>query len=519
MAREGPAGTETPASAPRPSASLGVLDFGSNTARLVVFEVSSRGSVRPIFEAKDSPRLGLGTTSDGSLAAEAIVRGVATARRFAGLLGSLRVPRTVGVATSATRDAPNGPELLRQVERATGLALRVLSGAEEARFAYLGVAGAWELGDDVICDLGGGSLQLVEVRGGSEQNSVSLPLGALRLAQRFFEHDPPKSREIEALRQHVRGILTSAVEAFGGRSKRVVALGGTVRAFARASIDLKGFPVRRVHGYTLFERDLEALDELLGEMTTEKRRSVPGIGSDRADLVPAGLVVVRELARAFQVDRLLVSGSGIREGVALDAVGAKLPAPAEELIDRSVAAASESFRFRYEHGAEVAASALALFDLIAERFGWTPGERRALRAAAGMHDAGTAVDLWNHPRHSSYLIRNYPLRGLDQRELLLASMIAYLHEGGDPPSEWKKGFLPIVRGPDLAAAVRLGAVLEIAELVAPAGPRFALSGGGKTMALSFSEGAESLLPVRWPEKVRRPMRRALDLELKVHDGG
>ncbi len=517
MAREASGGADA-AAGPAPAApSLGVIDIGSNTARFVVFETSSRGTVRPVFEAKESPRLGHGTLADGSLSEEAIGRGLAAVRRFAGVAHAQRVARTLGVATSATRDAPNGPAFLKEIAKATGVELRVLSGAEEAQYAYLGVAGTWELANDVVCDLGGGSLQLAEVHEGALRNSVSLPLGALRLSDRFFEHDPPKRKEVDELREHVRGALTSAVEAFGQKPGRLVAVGGTVRALARASIALKEFPIRKVHGYTLYDRDIEALDELLGEMPAAKRRAVPGISADRADIVPAGLVVVEELERAFGVDRLLVSGAGIREGVALEAIGARLPATAEELVDRSIVAASETFRFVLEHGREVVDAALGLFDLVADRQHWGPSERKALRAAAGMHDAGTAVDLWNHALHSSYLVRNYPIWGLDQREVLLASMVTYLHEGDDPPSEWKKAFLPIVRGPELETAVALGALLETAEIVAAAHPKFALGGGGKTVAVTFSEDAELFLSSRWLEKARKPMRRAFDLELKVRD--
>ena len=135
-----------------------------------------------------------------------------------------------------------------------------------------------------------------------------------------------------------------------------------------------------------------------------------------------------------------------------------------------------------------------------------------------MHDAGIAVDLWNHALHSSYLIRNYPIWGLNQREGLLASMAVYLHEGDEPPSEWKKAYLPIIRGADLETATRLGAILEVAEILSSARPRFSFSGGGRTLAVAFSSAADSTLPNRWAEKVRKPMERVFDLEVRVPDG-
>jgi exopolyphosphatase / guanosine-5'-triphosphate,3'-diphosphate pyrophosphatase len=500
------------------SSILGVIDVGSNTARCVVFELTPGGSVRPIFETKESPRLGLGTGPDGTLSEAAVARGIHTVRRFAAIGKRLGVRRVIGVATSAARDAPNGPSFVQEVERATSVRLRILSGTEEARYAYLGVAGTLELRNDLVCDLGGGSLQLAEVRDGALRNSVSLPLGALRLSRRFLEHDPPRRRERDELRDHARAAIRSAVEAFGGHHDRLVAVGGTVRALARASIEITEFPVRRVHGYRLYDRAIEAMDELLGEMPASKRKSVPGIGNDRADVVLAGITVFEELERAIRVDHLLVSGAGIREGIALEAARAKLPVPAEVLVDRSVAAASQSFSFDYERGREVAEVADRLFGLLAGRYGWGRSERLALRAAAGMHDAGVAVDLWNHPQHSSYLIRNYPIWGLDQREILLASMAAYLHDGDDPPSAWKKRYLPLVGSAEVATAVRLGAILEVAKTVR--GPRttFSLTNGGGTLAVAFSAEAESALPSRWQDRVRKAVERVFDLEVRVRDG-
>jgi exopolyphosphatase / guanosine-5'-triphosphate,3'-diphosphate pyrophosphatase len=503
--------------AARSSHRLGVIDIGSNTARFVIFDTSSAGAVRATYEDKEVPRLGAGTGPDGQLSDEAIRRGTVAVRRFAKLVRTFDVPRTLAVATSAVRDAPNGGEFVRSVERSTGMLLRILSGAEEARYGYLGVASAWELDNDIVMDMGGGSLQLAEVRRGELRSSVSLPLGALRLSERFFEHDPPKKREMDELREYVGDALGSVFETFGDRARRLFGIGGTVRALARAAIEFRSWPIGRVHGYPLWDYDIEALGELLWEMPSEKRRAVPGIGSDRADVVLAGVVVFQELLRAAKADHIVVSGTGIREGIALEAVGAKLPAPAVTLAERSVVAASESFAFRLEHGRAVTSTALDLFEVLSDRFKWGRSEGIALRVAGWMHDSGTSIDLWRHAHHSAYLIQNYPLMGLDQREILLASMAAYVHEGGPLPSEWKKGFQPILRGDDLDTARRLGAILEIAEMTEPFHPRFSSSGDGRTVTVSFSSSGSTAPPARIGEKVAKTIPRAFDVEVKIRD--
>jgi exopolyphosphatase / guanosine-5'-triphosphate,3'-diphosphate pyrophosphatase len=444
-------------------------------------------------------------------------RGVGAVERFSNAIRVLDLSKTIGVATSAVRDAPNGADFVRQVERSTGISLRIISGAEEARYGYLGVVGAWELNNDLVCDLGGGSMQLAQVRDGQLRNSVSVPLGVLRMTQRFLDHDPPKRREIDELRSHVRETLDSVLDAFGGRKYRVYGVGGTLRSLARAAIEFRDYPIERVHGYPLWDHDLEALGELLGEMPAAKRRAIPGIGSDRADVVIAGIVVLGELIRATDSGRIVVAGTGIREGLALEAIGARLPATAEELAERSAEAAAESFAFRLDHGREVADAAVGLFEVLATEFEWGRSEGLALRVAAWMHDAGAAIDLWRHAHHSAYLIQNYPIWGLDQREVLLAAMAARMHEGESLPSEWRKAFLPIIRGADFETARRLGGVLEIAELVSAARPRFSLGGSGKTLSVAFSVPTATALPAHWEERVRRTMERTIEREVRFRD--
>ncbi len=497
---------------------IGVIDVGSNTARLVAFDAHPTGVVRPIYELKEVPRLGAKTGADGSLSPEAIARGLESLARFARTLETLGVRRTVAAATSAVRDAPNGGEFVKAVHRSTGIELRVLSGSEEARYDYLGAASAWELGDDLVLDLGGGSLQLIETRRGELANSVSLPLGALRLTQRFVEHDPPRPRELEALTEHVRPAIRSAVAAFGGAGYRVYGLGGTVRAVARAAIDLREYPLARVHGYPIRDHDLDALAELIADLPATKRRSLPGVGGERADVLDAGIAVLREVMRATKAEAIYATGTGVREGLALEAIGAVLPAEAIALAARSVAAAADRFSFSIDRGREIAELAEALFDMLAAREKWGASERLALRVAAEMHDAGVSIDLWRHAHHSAYLVRNYPIWGLSHRETLLAATTVALHAGDALPPGMRKGFAPILKSSDQALARRLGSLLQLAGLLAPAGPRFALGGGGSVLSVSFSRPADTTLPPRAMEKARKPVERELDIEVRYRDG-
>jgi len=509
-------GRDAAVAPPGPVRRLAVVDVGSNTARLVIYEAPEGGMPRVLLERKEVPRLGQGVGHGGRLHPAAIERGVASLRRFATTIQGLGAPVTVAVATSAVRDAADGPAFIARASEASGLALRVLSGEEEARYSYLGVASAWELGDDRVVDLGGGSLQVATVRRGAFRSAVSLPLGALRLTEEFLAHDPPKPREVDELRGHVRDFLA---EAFPPRPEgdafEIHGVGGTIRTLARVAIGLKAYPIARVHGYALHRRDLEALLELLGDLPVDKRREVPGIGGERADVIVAGLATVLELVRAAGVPYLRVSGMGIREGIAAEALGLAVPVPAEALLRRSAITARRTLGSVRGRDEELARRAGELFDLLGPREGWGVVERRALLAAALFHDVGASIDLWGHARHAAYLLRNYPLVGLDHRELLVAALTAYQHEGDEATPTMAKELRAIGEKDDLRTARKLGALVYAAETLDDEGVKLHVSGDRTLVVTLSADGARELAP-RALGRVRKPLKRSFDVDVEIH---
>ncbi len=499
--------------------SLGVIDLGSNTARLVVFEATAEGGLRTVFEAKEVPRLGKDVGSDRSLSAAAMERGVATMGRFARQLVTMGDPATVAVATSAIRDAPNGPVFVDRVARRTGLVLRIVSGEEEARLGYLGVASSWELDRDLVADLGGGSLQLATTREGRLETGTSLPLGALRLTQDHLRHDPPKRRELESLRDGVRDLLAGTPFPRATERGRVFGVGGTIRSLARVAMGLRDFPIQRVHGYRLTTRDLEVLADGLFEMDAERRRALPGLSSSRADVVVAGLIVLEELLRRAGKEGLVVCGTGIREGAAVERLGIPVPVPQELLTYRSVTAAARAFGFSLVHGEQVRRLALALFDRLQPRFGWTAADRLVLSVAAWMHDVGAAIDPWRHPQHSAYIIRNLATLALTDRDGVMASLVAYLHEGDEVPEGWTKAWRPLLSPEELATVRRLGTLLYFAETLDGARVRLGLSRGARRLWVVPERSSGWTVPSRVRERLRKPMKRVLDLELVTANDG
>ncbi|HKV89970.1 MAG TPA: Ppx/GppA phosphatase family protein [Thermoplasmata archaeon] len=502
------------ASEGRESRPYAVVDVGSNTARLAVFEVTDAGGLRASFESKEVPRLGEGVGPDRSLTDGALRRGVESLARFRRRLAAIGDPPAIAVATSAVRDAPNGSEFVARVRTATGFSLRVLSGDEEARYAYLGVAGAWDLHADTIVDLGGGSLQAARTRAGAVEIAGSAPLGALRLTESFFEHDPPKRREVEDLRRHAREHLRRLPGA-GALRGRLFGVGGTIRCLARVAVDLTTYPLERVHGYPLTRGNLARVERLLLGLDADERRGIPGVGGHRADVIVAGSVVVDELMRRTGASEIVVSATGIREGIALEHAGVRVPAPSETLAWRSMTAEANALGFSLPHGEAVRTVALELFDALAPRFGWKSSERLTLSVAAWMHDVGWTIDPWRHAKHSAYVLRHAAIHGLTHREVAMASIVAYLHEGDPFPPAWKESFRPLLDDRDLETARRLGALVFFAEALDGARPGIWIPRGSDRLVLTPESGRGARPSERTVQRLRKPTRRALGLEVEL----
>ncbi|MCI4322769.1 MAG: Ppx/GppA family phosphatase [Thermoplasmata archaeon] len=499
------------------SRSLVVIDLGSNTSRVVLYDTTPDGGLRSVGEAKELTRLGAHVTDDGTLDAEAIERAIATMHRFRRRIEGWGSPPVVAVATSVVRAAPNVEEFVKAVERGSGLRLRVLTEEQEARCAYLAVASSWELDEDVLFDMGGGSLQVVVTHKGRSSFAASRPLGALRLARQFLEHDPPKEKELEALRDHVRSSLESLPLEKVPKGAKLYGVGGTVRALARVAMLMREYPIPRVHGFELRKRDVEALAELLLDLPSDRREEVPGISADRADLLPAGIITVSELLRATGAEEVTVCGFGVREGAALETIGATLPVPAVTLARRSVEAARLGLGFSLDHGEAVADVALLLFDRLRGRFKWSEEDRLALTIAAWMHDSGAAVDWPRHGWHSAYFVQNVSLRGLSHRATQLAAVAVALHEGDPLPEPGRKTWRRQLGEADLETGERLGALLLVAEAAVDLRARVTAPDDGRLL-LTVTEGSRVPVHPRTLSRLARPARKMLGMELEVRGG-
>jgi len=439
--------------------SIAIIDMGSNSFRLVVFRWVPGEWFRMVDEIRESVRLSEGQT-DGRLRRRALARAEHAALLYAAYCRAAGIDVVDAVATSAVRDAANQREALDALT-SSGLRVRVLSEADEARYGYLAAVNGTTVRDGWFLDIGGGSLQVGRVADRLLVNSMSAPLGAVRLTEAFLTGDQRSKSEVATLRKHVRGTLTAHKWMEGGG--RIVGIGGAVRTLAVMEQRRTGAPFVNPDGHRISREALGETIEALLALPVDQRRGLGGLRSDRADIILAAALAIDEAMAVLGCRRMDVTAQGLREGVFMEHYLAGQEPPLLEDVRRtSVLNAGARFAFEREHAEQVAGVALMAFDETA-RLGLHPGdsgEREVLWAAAMLHDVGVLVDYSAHHRHSEYLSLNTSLPGFNHRELALIASMLRGHRKGVPSLD---PYASLLRVADEKAYRRGVALLRLAE--------------------------------------------------------
>ena len=407
--------------------------MGSNSFRLVVYGWEEDGPWMLTDEIREAVRVGAGMGKRRRMAQDRIEHAVATCAVFAAFCKASGVEEIEAVATSAIRDAENQDELLDAVRERTGIEPRVITGDEEARYGWLAVANSTTVEDGFGLDMGGGSIQLMRLEGRSLAESCSLPLGAVRVSERFLPGEKASRKEMKALRKHVAEQVEE-LDWFGGGG-RLAGIGGGLRNMAAAAQKQAGFPEVGVGGFGLSTDQLEQLIEALAEQPASRRGQTPGIKPDRGDVILGAALVLAAVMEAGGFDEIEVSEAGLREGVFFDRfLEGKRPPLVTDVREQSVLNMARRFHWEGEHLDHVVSLSTQLYDGLTQAGLWKEDdwERDLLWAAGMLHDVGAAIDYDDHHKHSLYLILNAGLPGWSQRELRLIALIARYHRKGEP---------------------------------------------------------------------------------------
>lgn len=487
IARPRPDGLPKEAASPAETARTGIIDIGSNSVRLVVYD-GPRRIPFILFNEKVMAGLGGSLAKTGAIEESAMRRGLTALARFHQLCREMETGEVRCVATAAVREASNGPEFVRRAE-ALGFDVRLLSGEEEAHAAAAGVLSAIPDADGIVGDLGGGSLELVRVSGGKVRESVSLPLGVLRIPD-------IRAKGQHVLDRHVVKLLKRAGWDSVTPGLPFYLVGGSWRALARLDMHLTGFPLPVIHHYEMGRDTPAYLVRVLAGMDKGRLRAISSLSPSRIPTMSDAALLLSAMVRHLQSSNLVVSAFGLREGLLFQ----ELPPDIRALDPLLTAAAAEGEtqgRFR-GHG--------DLIDRwIAPVFNDGPAEwRRIRRAACLLADVGWRANPEFRAERGLEIALHGNWVGIDVAGRAMLAQALYSHLGGGTSVPQQ---LEGLASPDaLQQAIRWGLAIRLAQRLSGgvAGPLTlgALEAGGDMLRLVLSHSHAAL----FGEAVERRLR-------------
>jgi exopolyphosphatase/guanosine-5'-triphosphate,3'-diphosphate pyrophosphatase len=442
------------------ASSVAVIDIGSNSVRLVVYEAMAR-SLITIFNEKALCGLGREVQTTGLLAPDAVARALTSLRRFRALCRVMKVGRVHAIATAACRDARNGADFIAKAERICGGPIEILSGPREAKLSALGVISGVHKPDGIVGDLGGGSLELIDVKGNRVRSGITLPLGSLALQD--LSHKSLKRAE-----RIVKAELSGVGDLTSGRGRAFYAVGGTWRALARIHIIQSQYPIQVMHGYSIPAQDaLDFVQRLRRLVSANMLANIEAVADARRPLLAYAALVLEYIIRVAKPKTIVFSTFGVREGL----LYTKLP-ETERSKDGLICAAqslNELLSRSARHAHELIEWSDRLIRVVKLRE--TEEDRRLRHTACLLSDIGWRV----HPDHRGEETLNLITNGnfgsiSHQGRAFVALSVFYRYAGLSEQNEPPAAIRELVTPSMLERARVLGAAFRVAHLISAAQP-------------------------------------------------
>jgi len=418
---------------------IAAIDIGTNSIHMIVVQVRPDLSFEVVDREKDMVRLGAGGLDGRNLTPTAMAAALQTLSKFRRLAESHKVDEIVAAATSATREAENGGDFIAEVDRQTGIRIRVISGTEEARLIHLAAGYGVDIGGTtaVVVDIGGGSVEVTLGTATQLTHARSFKTGVIRLTERYVQSDPLSGRDERRIIKHLNREMGSYLDQIAARGfDRVIGTSGTILSLGTMAAGNDG-RADDVRNRRVSAKALHRLRKNIVESDIQERLRIPLMDPRRADLSVAGSVLFDTIIRRLGAEEFTLCDLALREGLVLDYVhrnSARIR-KVERYPDvrrRSVIELGERCGYWSEHAQQVARLALSVFDQTRSVHGMSDREREWLEYGALLHDIGVHISYERHHRHSYYLIKNGDLRGFDPQETEVIALIARYHRQATP---------------------------------------------------------------------------------------
>ncbi len=449
---------------------IAAIDIGTNSIHMIVVRVRPDLSFEVIDREKEMVRLGAGGLDGRSLTPTAMTAALQTLAKFRRLADAHKVDEVVAAATSAIREADNGGDFIAEVEKRTGIKIRVISGNEEARLIHMAAVYGVHMGGSpaVVIDIGGGSIEVTLGTASHLSHAKSFKLGVIRLSERFVRTDPLSRRDERRLVKHINKEIGSYLDGIAERRfDRVIGTSGTILSLGAVALSDDGV-VRdeALRNRRVSAKAIRKVRKRLTGADLEARLHMDALDPRRADIAVAGSVLLDSVLKRLGAEDITLCDLALREGLVLDYIHRNTATIRKierypDVRRRSVIELGERCGYNPAHSRHVAQLALSIFDQTRAVHKLGDREREWLEYGALLHDVGVHISYERHHRHSYYLIKNGELRGFDPQEIEIIALLARYHRQATPKKS-HEGY-GLLKGRLRRSVRTLAAMLRLAE--------------------------------------------------------
>lgn len=439
-----------------------IIDIGSNSVRMVIFEKTSRFAFFLLHESKSRVRISEGAYQNGGhLQKPAIDRAITALGEFLSISRSYGTRKLLCVATSAVRDAPNRDDFLHRARQELGLKIKVIDGVREAYLGGVACANLLPKTSAMTIDIGGGSTECACIGRGRVEESLSITLGSVRLKELFFDRG-----NLAGAKAYIDEQLSSLPQT---QQKIVVGVGGTFRALAQILLKRELHPIKKLHAYTFKAKALYALGEEILSAPDNAALKALGVKKERYDVIRPGTMILIRFLKKIGCKQLITSGAGVREGLYLTDLLRHNNDTFPHGFNPSLRYLLDRHTVEPKFSAQLSQLTLKLFDLLREPLAIPPHYRTELGIAAKLAKVGASVHFYSYHKNSQYLVESALEYGYTHEQIMTVAALVRFHKNkriGKPFFNLYASLLP-----DAATLNRLNTLLALSDALLSHRPR------------------------------------------------
>ncbi len=473
-----------------------VIDIGSNSARMVVYERTSRYGFYLLNETRSRVRISEGAyEKKGYLQPAAIERACRALSQFLSIAKSYKSRKILCIATSAVRDAPNRKAFIKRVEKELGLKIKVIDGQKEAYLGGLAAANLLPISDAVTVDIGGGSTDLALIRDKKVVAVHSMNLGTVRLKELFFD----KKKPVEAAEAYIEEALSTLPESF--KNGTAVGIGGTARAITKAIMQRDDYTVEKIHAFRFSASDEMKFLKKIANASVLKL-SKYGIKKDRLDTIRPGALILMKVLEKISAKEVISSGAGVREGLFLSDLlrGSNHLFPAN--FDPSVRSLMDRFCTDTRLAANIASTASTLFEALSTPFDLPEALLKHLQVAAKLSRIGIRLDFYGYHRHSAYMVLNDLDYGFMHEDMILIATLIRFNKRRLPKNSFTKPYKKLLPDPDVLSW--LSYIVSLAQAIHASNSYGTIKANYKKGVLSIEAPFDTYLAAERIKELEKP---------------